>query len=380
MINQHYSVNNKKFLNYFSAIRESNSTGHFVQFHLPDIKKFLDVDVNAALRKNPSELIAEKLIFLKNKNIPLRLHYSGGTDSHTILLTALNNNIKFDSVFVYLTSVTNSDYVNFEFIPGIKFLEKNKNLYNDLEIYNYSIDDYRVWNNLETPYQYTGFYHGFRPAWSEVFTKKLDKSFLEILGVDKPVLYVNKQGKYYWILTDNFDYVADTNHCDFYLDTIFPELTINQVYLTKYVYKTLLPNGRGWLCYKDLGFQQKTYNKIIGRSSAVSPELEITKTSDNWGNQSYLNQKHLRALQEIYHLGEHDIIESWVNNSFNLVKNSENILHGIKKKTVSLPDLGKKFPKSIELAERIFRIGAIFELHDTHLELMPFTDIQLLED
>lgn len=376
MLNQHYQVGNKKFYNYYSAINETKQTRNFANFVIPDLQKYNQVDYDKVYSTSINNLIKEKLLFLKKQNAPIRLHYSGGSDSHAILKCAEENNIFLDSVFVYLSSIHQDEYVNYEFIPGLKYLEKNQQLYKKIELYNYTIDDYMVWFDSQTPYKYTGFYHGFRPVWQEIFCKNLDTQSLEITGIDKPTFYIGRDGNFYWILHDQFDYIAKTYHCDFFLDYMFPELAIKQVIESKKYLEKNIKIKKGWINHSHLlNKQQKMHNIAIGRQGAVHKDLDNTKSDQKWKTQSYLNKKHIRALIEIYNKNK-NIVDVWIEQSYNLVNEFKNVPHGIEIKTVSLPNL-QGIPNFVDISERVRRVGAIFKVTDV-IELMPFTDIQKL--
>ena len=108
MNGQHYRVCNKTFTNYYSALLETKRTGQFAEFVLPDmhLDAIKSVDVDEIKQATNKSLMTKKLLHLKDDYGKLRLHYSGGSDSQTILDIADRAGIVWDSVFMWLTNTT----------------------------------------------------------------------------------------------------------------------------------------------------------------------------------------------------------------------------------------------------------------------------------
>lgn len=97
-----YKVGNKAFTNKLEACLALNNIpgDHQIHWDYHD-----DVYKRAQWLHEPpvsiDELYKQRAIQLREQYDHLVLFYSGGADSHTILQTFINNNIKIDEVFVY---------------------------------------------------------------------------------------------------------------------------------------------------------------------------------------------------------------------------------------------------------------------------------------
>jgi hypothetical protein len=114
----HYVVGAKSFMFKIDAIRESISSGHPVRWNFFD-SVFAKVNWLAPNRSNILDVYRQRALQLRETYDYLVLHYSAGSDSHTVLKTFLNNNIKLDEIYVRWpikaserTPVTNDNSAN----------------------------------------------------------------------------------------------------------------------------------------------------------------------------------------------------------------------------------------------------------------------------
>jgi hypothetical protein len=121
------------------------------------------------------------------------------------------------------------------------------------------------------------------------------------------------------------------------------------------------------------------YNQYIGRPGAVIPELNVTKTNDDYRYQGYMNLKHCKAIIDIHNQDGRRLINNWIARAREVTQELKSVPYGIESKQVKIPKL-PGLPPSVSVPHKVTRIGAIFRMHDTHLELMPFTDISKLEE
>ena len=90
MRGQHYSVNGVRFTNFYTALRYSAETNAFAEYVIPreHLDAFESVKVKDFQNREPNFFIKEKIAWIFKTYDTQRLHYSGGSDSHTILQIA----------------------------------------------------------------------------------------------------------------------------------------------------------------------------------------------------------------------------------------------------------------------------------------------------
>jgi hypothetical protein len=379
MKDYHYKTGTYKSYNIFDSFRHGQNTGEFTSFKMPPLDQFdfSTLDVEEIIRKSPTYWIKQKLAYL-HETQPLRLHYSGGNDSHTLLALASEMGIKFDQIFMYLTSPDQDIDDDWEFKPGVEYLKANPETYNDLLIEQLTIEDYEIWFDENTPYKYDAFYHGFRPTWSNIFMRNIHDDMLNVLGTEVPQFYF-KNGISYLVLTNQYFYVPNTNHTDFFLDTIFPETTISQVYSSlNYIKQNIPVDYNGWIGFRSLDHdKQVTHNKAIGRVAPPEEFLKVTKTGNTWANYGFLNLKHQTILQKVISMGRLDIINAWFDTSYKLVEQFRNNSN-VEIRTVSLSNINGITQDSIPIVLPVDRIGAIFRCDSNSMTKLDHTDISLL--
>jgi len=367
MFQQYYQVNNVKCNNFYSALLETKATGHFAEFVLPEdhLQALQNVDIEQLTQETTKSLMHKKLCYLKDNFGKLRLFYSGGTDSHTILNVASDAGIVWDSAFMWFTSVNKDFSVDYEYKSAFEYIKQNNHLYKDLEIYNYTIEDYEVWFDEKTPYKYKDFYHGFRPCFDKIHTKNIDtENILAVHGAEKPLIYVNKQKEYFWVITDAVDYNNSIWHTDFFQDGFLPELAVKQAYLAKEYFQKVLPERTGWLDYKSSP-------NLIQHLGLDIPVATNRKTAKAHADDAWLNHKHKRAIEEIQLLGRQDIINAWLETSDLFINEMKDIPYGIDIVPVQVDCLNT----TVNIAQNTQRIGAIFKLNNNNIELLSHKDI-----
>lgn len=252
----YYQVGNKKFYNKIQALMEATKTSLDPKWiYFPEI--FDKLDWKKSLNINIKYLYMLRAKQLREKYDYLVLHYSGGADSHTILETFINNNIKLDEVYVrwpveYTESkwkASNSDDPkNFlsEWELTIKpALEKLRTTHANIKI---TIND--ITNNFKVHlnglnddmfvYSHGGVYMGIGSftKMTSVINSELDyltKSKVgNITGVDKPLL-INSNNKVLFSISD-MSVGSTRDHSfenieHFYITPDMPELCREQSHL-----------------------------------------------------------------------------------------------------------------------------------------------------
>jgi len=358
---QYYRVGTKTFAQPFAALRESAKTGLFSEYIVPDDYKhsFLGIDPNK-LPDNKT-LMLQKAEYLNN-NYNCRFHYSGGVDSHSVI-----NLVDWPMHYMYLRGLIDVRHVDEEYMFGYDYLQQTNK---PREIRYITLDEFEVWKDLEAPYKYADFYYGVSPSWLSGYDiANSDAYDLEVMGYEKPMLY-NKDGEYYWLLHDGTDILVDANRVDFFLDDYFPELAVKQVYTYYNYFREYHSGKQGFLNWK-LADQYKLL-ELMGRDLS-RPAQPVKKTLEDWNSHYHLNYKQQRTFDELVSLGRTDIITSWIKHGENLINTVSPAPHSLHIATKELEGYG-----TVQLPERIVRLGAIYRIHENELELLDHADINKL--
>lgn len=361
MIGQYYKVGDKQFINPWQAMLESAETQNFCEYILPEDAKKSFEGIDPRHLPDNSTLITRKTQYLLDHNNSVTLHYTGGIDSHSILL-----NGKFDNYYMYIRGATPNSPVDQEFKQGIQYCKDN-NI--DLELRTITPDDHDVWYDINAAFKYADFYPGWNPCWFDYLEPNVDKDIMHVYGWDKPFLY-RTDDAWYWIYVDHQDYLRTVKHSDFYQDHFYPALAVGQVYTMKEHFERHHPEYRGWLIYKDT--DQQALTKKLGRSM-IEEHYQTLKTSANWKAVGFFNYKHTLSIEEMNELGHRDKLDAMVKNHQYLIDTLKDGPACIESQEVNLPVLGK-----INTVKRVQRIGGIWKMHPDGLELMPHTDVSLL--
>jgi hypothetical protein len=303
----HWSVDGQTFTSKTLANYFASTVGKTVKWHFYD-----DIWTNFINNKRHTlgvvpldELYKQRALQLRDKYDYLILNYSGGSDSHNILMTFLNNNIKLDEVCTHRservdsklytpnTSIKTAENVFSEwdyttkpaldwlakYHPEIKinvldpFEKSSESLYND--------------HTFEQGVSYTGAFDLRRLA---LYSPTIDllagsnKRVAHIYGIDKPNIHI-KDNKCYMYFSDTV--VAQCNYSAldraevelFYYSKDMPELPFEQAY-RMYQY---------YVAHKDL-----QYRIDVDRSGIIDPYKlkEIDKVSNaviytTWDNNKF---------------------------------------------------------------------------------------------
>lgn len=236
---QYYVVGDQKFHNIYQAFDFSKKTKEYVHYRIDE--DYLKQLCSFKLKKTPNpyilqELITKKLRYLRKKYNCLKLAFSGGTDSFTILKCAMDNGIYLDEVILRLVSFTGDKQLNQELLPGITYAKKYENkLIGKFSISVPHLDDlhyYDIKNFWKNPKYLTGDNIFLRPIhrlnWLTKYTHNLDG--IVIQGTDKPSLYKFKNKIFYFIIDKRVaEYMGVPNLFHFFIDKEHPELSLNLI-------------------------------------------------------------------------------------------------------------------------------------------------------
>lgn len=309
-----YNVNDKKFMNYFVAHNYAHEVNGFVDFKLDpaDITAFENADLDYVHSNSPETIYKKKLAWLRDTYPKLRLHYSAGIDSHTILELAQEMGINFDDVVLETCSMWGDPKLDAELIPGIQYAEKN-NVKNfrvirpEIKHFEKYLDP--LWIEDVCGSQF----FGFRGAKLDIVLRN-DPRMIDITGSDKPWIYASPEGKYYWI-------ISDAPHCErmrwdhvlFYLDSFIPEAAVKQAYMAKQFLKERYPEFVGlWQAErytKDLN-DLAHFNQLIGRRPALSKLLSNPRQHGK-KHPLYLNYKNFGPMEELKSIGKGKLVDAF---------------------------------------------------------------------
>tara|TARA_R110001592_G_scaffold20761_3_gene83778 strand:- start:9379 stop:10455 length:1077 start_codon:yes stop_codon:yes gene_type:complete len=352
----YYRVGKETYVSPYAALKQSANTGEFAEWCVDSKESFLDI--NPAQLPSNAELISAKAQYL-NSTYNCRFHYSGGIDSHT-LITQTN----WPMHYMYLRGLIDVRHVDEEYMFGYDYLQEH-NLPSQIKYI--TIEDYEIWKDTQAPYNCPGWYHGVCPTWvSGHALIELQEYELEVTGYEKPLLY--KKGEdYYWLINDGPDVLLGANRCDFFIDDYYPELAVKQIYSFKNYFARVYPELQGFLYWKETDQDDLLSN--MGRN-VNRPEQPYTKRIDDWWDEHFLNYKHRRTIAELETLSRQDIIKDWIRAGEQLIEDCNSAPHGLRITEKQLPGYG-----TVRLPARINRIGAIYKMHTTGLELLDHADI-----
>lgn len=266
---------------------------------------FKNIDYSS-LGKIPIEILyKERAQQLRDKYDYLVLRYSGGSDSHNVLMTFLKNNIKLDAIYVNwpvsalgkgLYIPNNIDFSprnelsewDFVIKPDLDWISKN---YPEIEIH---IDDWladitREQNVKDAMFEKQNHYHSptsfYRMQWFSDHEKKLANKGLSvglIEGADKPNLIVldndpNVVKMHFvdWTLQHNVTYTGKGGEY-FYWTPDMPLLAIEMAYKNFLHYKHN-PADR-WLIEEKYKHQKEgVFDELAMASLKFNKKSDISK-------------------------------------------------------------------------------------------------------
>jgi len=253
-----YTVGNSVFENKASASYYASGTNQNILWNFDhDVwQNFSNTSLGTLGRESLDSIYARRAQQLRDKYDYLILNYSGGADSHNILMTFINNGIKLDEVFVrwserinsklYTPNTTNVGAENlfseWDFVikPSLNWLAQNHpnikiNIQDPFDI---SVKDIYNDNLVDTGGHYMGCFEIGR---QRLYSSSIDilaekgKKVASIYGIDKPLVVI-KDNMFFMFFSDAVVNVADNiSKTDsitelFYYSRDMPELPFEQAY------------------------------------------------------------------------------------------------------------------------------------------------------
>lgn len=246
MYKNFYSVNGNIFYNKNLAIIEANGDLSKIKLHF-DENKWDSVDWQKEPVESWQQLCTERALELRQKYDYLALWYSGGYDSHTILLTFIKNNILLDELTILernnayidtgnLFAQQTAKLVKEKYYPNLKINIIDYNINDTLNLYKKWGSDW-IYKSVGSTTRFSKTSRCYLFDYNHVL-KNINKKHTrgDILGHEKCKVY----------LYDNqwFTFFTDSNLGDFNLDTTedffySPSLYKKQVFNTINWFETL---------------------------------------------------------------------------------------------------------------------------------------------
>lgn len=346
----YYQCGDKKFHNIFQAFDQQKLTGHFPKF-------VADVDLIKALRgfKKPSnlspsyikDLMIKRLKELRRKYNKMKLMYSGGTDSYTIMKLCVENDIYIDETVTQMISLTNNLRTNLEYYTGVNLAKKYEGdqigkcteihpTDQDLEYVN---DPY--W--FRDPYVVAGTNLPWRPYSLPKMidhAKSGEDDSIVLVGYEKPKILI-EDGQPYWVLMDSNcgEMMGTSNSVPFFHDKENPELTVALAYVMLDNLK--LRGHKSGTLLNFHTFEKSKKEKILEASGfSVTPHNFVNMAL--LGKTMYnLNRKTQRFHNELRKEGKEDFINKLFSTHKRIIDLYQDIPHAIKVNGMMVKSVGR---------------------------------------
>jgi hypothetical protein len=255
----YWRVEDQKFLSKYDALVYASTHNKNVNFYYHN-NVWETFDRKKLGKVSLQELYKQRAQQLRDTYDYLILYYSGGADSHNILRTFIDNNIKLDEICIkwpktlmdgmFYTPNSNDTSArnywsewNYAIKPILEWVAKNKpDIKITIKDYTESIDKL----NVDEIFEKLNFVRGggilLNSVISDSDLRFNSKKVSHIYGIDKPLLFTHKQ-KAYMFFTDvcldqagRGDIDAENTEC-FYWTPDMPLLPFEQAYQLSLYYK-----------------------------------------------------------------------------------------------------------------------------------------------
>lgn len=275
-------------------------------------------------------LMIKQLRSIRKKYNTVRLLYSGGTDSFTILKLAVENDIYIDETITHLVSLQNNPRTNIEYLNGIKYAQSHSpSKIGKVTLIHPTISDLDYYHNKDW-YMDESIVRG-GPIWlrgqyiCRYMPKPKDQNTVTLTGQEKPqLLYENNQ--LYWCVLDDplSEYMNIDSIYHFFCDKNNPELLVSQVY-------ALLENvqsfNEGYNNIDSFG-KQKRIELLdkLGYCSTGKPYIDKALIGKD---RFYRSLKNKRFIKELVSLGHQQLLDTIILRHHELHQNYKDVRYGI---------------------------------------------------
>lgn len=318
-----YEVNGRKTFSKMEACEYSNRNASKIKFMFND-EIYDAYDWKKEPVKNLNQLYLERALELRSKYEYLILMYSGGSDSHNVLMTFLENDIKIDEVCTYWMGDIIKNPLDLNNIEQIKHtwptLKKIKEKYPNLNVKRIDMGGILLKmienNQLSENYEYEtihtqsfchrvkGYFKEYILRWKDLLS--VGKNICLIYGQEKPFLQF-ENNKYFLTFPDLIGSLSGRfsvfNYTPGYDEQMFysyenPDIVIKQAHIIKNYLNSLDVNSP--LLYNKKPnntdcFQEKRTRKWINRN------VGINLIYDTWSNDYWQLNKPVNILYKRPH-------------------------------------------------------------------------------
>lgn len=299
-------ANDKKFYNKFQALSHDKN----VSFHVHD-DEFSTVERK---KYDLDELLKQRAIQLRNNFDYIRIWYSGGKDSLTVIDSFLNAGCKIDEIATILTSPIENPYSTCD----IEYTVAEKDLADrglTRNFYRSNLSHYeKIYLHTESFFEKISHGNAFlrtsRPnaiytLWPELLKQtNCGMSVAEIGGDQRPTLHKKDGQTWFYFLDTQMNHLGAGNFEDFFVSGDMPELLIAQAQgLSKYL-DSVARDENEWNYYASID-KMPNLESSLSRAKAYGRTLpsHIILTSNVFGkahqNLKYFNYKHQCAAGEL---------------------------------------------------------------------------------
>jgi hypothetical protein len=323
MKGQYFYVRDVPFENYWSACEYGKRTNGWIEckvdpWHLeqwasvnPEI--FLEYDIWHWIDKGLHDIFS-------TYSMP-RLHWSGGTDSHTLLERAYNLDYKWHSVYTFWMTVYDIGGPAAEVQIPVQWFESC------WQQYTLHWDHWKTWEQTNPLLYYchewspgviksqsrkhVGFASHNRELHEHYFASKNGfRADVNVGGHMKPTLF-RLDDDWYWFQLHSFNdgMSSTTNNHDFYMDGHYPEVAVASVYNMKSWFEQNHPEKQGWCTFGMMDYEEKNQLlPLLGRHKGFTKDIVTGRLGKGAHSQ---NPKHLHAVIEFLKRGETAPVELW---------------------------------------------------------------------
>ena len=233
---QHYLCGAKKFHNIFHAFEEQKKTQQFPEYRLDDTLVGALKHIKRPKNLTPKyikDLMVKRLKQIRRDTGKLKLLFTGGTDSYTILKLCMDNSIYLDEVATHMVSINKCAKTNIEYLPGIRFATQYQdNLIGKINLIHPTLQDMEdkvssVDWFLDIDWHRGADIHPRPFSYPKIIRDNLqmDENTIVLTGYEKPKLLL-ENGHVFWTHDDRglAEIAGIENTIPFFLDKDNPEL------------------------------------------------------------------------------------------------------------------------------------------------------------
>jgi hypothetical protein len=309
-----YQVNGQRTWSKVEALQQANGDVGKIHFHWHE-SAWDSINWSTEPTESWEELMLARCLQLREKYNHLSLMYSGGYDSHAILMTFIKHKIRLDRIicvekeyydnsYDWAYSVPFAKWVKKEYQPWLEIFTPKYTQKEIAKIYNELGDEwiYYTNNHLMGKSQAIYLLERFHTEYISDY-KKNKKNSAWIMGKEKPSLDFY-QDNFYAQIWDSFaiwDYSLSDHAEPFYISYDMPKLYVKQCWMAVNFYENLQNFNHKFLHINQssaCGDQAyRDYNLALGRE-CLQHDVAMYKTSVNDWRGDFITRGESKKLVE----------------------------------------------------------------------------------